>query len=112
MEPVDIDVKMEDEVNKVTSSLAGSVQSSLAGSEVSSDIDADDVGDIDNDTDDDNQPETSRLENGDDDDEREDGEDEEEEQFEAEKIIAFRLTRRGVEYFVKWKGYPDDDNTW
>ena len=32
----------------------------------------------------------------------------EEDEYEPEKI----LEKRGQKYFVKWKGYPDSDNTW
>merc|ERR1712223_344046 len=36
-----------------------------------------------------------------------------EEQFVVEKIIKKRYGKQGLpEYFVKWKGYPDEENTW
>src|SRR6266478_2266199 len=37
-----------------------------------------------------------------------------EEEFEVERIIAHRLFRRTkrLQYLVKWKGYPESDNTW
>ena len=33
---------------------------------------------------------------------------EEEQEFEAEQI----LKRKGQQYLVKWKDYPDSENTW
>ena len=33
---------------------------------------------------------------------------EEEQEFEVEQILA----RKGQQYLVKWKGYPDSENTW
>ena len=33
---------------------------------------------------------------------------EEEQEFEVEQILA----RKSQQYFVKWKGYPDSENTW
>lgn len=36
-----------------------------------------------------------------------------EEEYVVEKIINHRFTEDGrKEYFLKWKGYPDEDNTW
>ncbi|CAD6193273.1 unnamed protein product [Caenorhabditis auriculariae] len=32
--------------------------------------------------------------------------------FEVEEIISHRHTGKGVEYFVKWKGYNQDQNLW
>lgn len=32
--------------------------------------------------------------------------------YEVERILAHRRTRRGVEYLIKWKGYPSEENTW
>jgi len=38
---------------------------------------------------------------------------EEDEQFQVERIIKKRITADGgTEYFLKWKGYTEDDNTW
>jgi hypothetical protein len=34
------------------------------------------------------------------------------EEFEVEKILDSRRRRRQLQYLVKWKGYPDADNTW
>ena len=36
----------------------------------------------------------------------------EEEEYEVETILDYHIKNRKFEYFVKWKGYPDSDNTW
>ena len=36
----------------------------------------------------------------------------EEEEYEMERIIAQRSTRKGTEYLVKWIGWPAEDSTW
>lgn len=33
-------------------------------------------------------------------------------EYEVEKIIDGKKTRRGPQYLVQWKGYPPEDNTW
>jgi Chromo (CHRromatin Organisation MOdifier) domain len=32
--------------------------------------------------------------------------------YEVEKILSSRKVRRGTQYLVKWKGYPELENTW
>jgi len=36
-----------------------------------------------------------------------------EEEFIVEKILRMRTTKKGkVQYLLKWKGFPDTENTW
>ena len=37
---------------------------------------------------------------------------EEEEVFSVEKIVKKRTVNGKVQYYLKWKGYPDSENTW
>ena len=37
---------------------------------------------------------------------------EEEEIFSVEKIVKKRIVEGKVQYYLKWMGYPDSDNTW
>lgn len=36
----------------------------------------------------------------------------EEEIYIVEKIVADKTTKKGKQYFIKWEGYPDSENTW
>ena len=40
--------------------------------------------------------------------------DREDEDYEVETILQSHLSpnRRGIQYLIKWKGYPDSENSW
>ncbi|KAA0185577.1 Chromobox protein 1 (Heterochromatin protein 1 beta) [Fasciolopsis buskii] len=40
------------------------------------------------------------------------GSDVAEDEYQVEKILKVRIKGGKKEYFLKWKGYPDEDNTW
>ncbi|XP_038046401.1 chromobox protein homolog 1-like [Patiria miniata] len=42
----------------------------------------------------------------------EEDEEEEEEEYQVEKVLNKRVKGGQVEYLLKWKGYPDEQNTW
>src|SRR5882724_7409128 len=60
----------------------------------------------DNDSDDSPPPKKSKKH------ESEDEEEEDDEQFEVERIVDKREKKGKIEYQIKWKGYPDEDNSW
>ncbi|KAF9949355.1 hypothetical protein BGZ72_008853 [Mortierella alpina] len=39
-------------------------------------------------------------------------EDEEDNEFEVERVVGHKRERAGLSYFIKWKGYGVQDNTW
>ena len=38
--------------------------------------------------------------------------DDSEQEYEVEKIVAHKFSNRAIQYYVKWKGYSSDENTW
>ncbi len=34
------------------------------------------------------------------------------ERYEIERIVDKRYRNNGLEYLIKWRGYPDSQNTW
>jgi chromobox protein 5 len=32
--------------------------------------------------------------------------------YEIERIVDKRYRNNGIEYLIKWRGYPDSQNTW
>jgi len=42
----------------------------------------------------------------------EEEEEEEDQEFEVERVVARRVVEGAPHYLIKWKGYPDSDNTW
>jgi len=44
--------------------------------------------------------------------EDEEDEEDEEQEFEVEAIVKSRTRATGIQYYVKWIGWPDSDNTW
>lgn len=40
------------------------------------------------------------------------GEDLEEEEYEVERVVDKRVINGHVQYLLKWKNYPDSENTW